>query len=79
MKTKKTKFKDKGKFEDLHFAVSQHGSEMHKTLFNMMVDTSMSKSQIVSSYLKLLRSTSETNHHILKSMGIRHYSFNQDK
>lgn len=78
MKTTKSKTTT-DKFEDLHFAVSQYGSEMHKTLFNMMVDSAMSKRQIISSYTKLLRSTSEANHHILKSMGIRHFSFKQDK
>lgn len=78
MKTMKSKTTT-GKFEDLHFAVSQHGSEMHKTLFNMMVDSAMNKRQIVSSYVKLLRSTSEANHNILKSVGIRHFSFKQDK
>jgi hypothetical protein len=72
MKTMKSK--TTGKFEDLHFAVSQHGSEMHKTLFNMMVDSAMSKRQIVSSYLKMLRSTSEANHNILKSMEKGHFN-----
>lgn len=75
----KSKTPATSKFEDLHFAVSQHGSEMHKTLFNVMVDSAMSKRQIVNSYIKLLRSTSEANHNILKSVGIRHFSFKQDK
>jgi len=67
------------RFEDLHFAVCQHGTSMHKEFWDLMVDADFSKKQIFTRYMKMLRQTSQTNHLILKSVGVRHFTFKTDK
>lgn len=66
------------RYEDLFFAVNLHGSSMHKDFFNMMVDANFSKKKIFSNYMRLLRKTSQINHTILKSVGVRNFSFEMD-
>jgi hypothetical protein len=79
MKTKTTKDKYTiTKYEDLHFAVSQHGTAMHKNLWDLMVDAGLNKRQIFTKYMKMLRNTSQVNHAILKTVGVRHFSFEGD-
>ena len=68
-----------GAYEDLHFAVSQYGSGMHRQLWDLMVDAGLNRKQIFTKYMKMLRETSQVNHDILKSVGVRHFSFQADK
>lgn len=67
------------RFDDLHFAVCQYGSAMHKGLWDMLVDTGFDKKQIFTKYMKVLRETSHVNHDILNAVGVRHFSFQMDQ
>ena len=76
-KQPKTTYKT-SKFDELHFAVSRYGSSLHRELFDMMVDAGMTKKQIFLKFVKMIRQTSETNHKVLKHIGIRHWTFDMD-
>ncbi len=67
------------RFEELQFAVAHYGTEMHRGLFDMLVDAGLSKRQIFTKYMKVLRETSAVNHDILRCVGVRNYSFKMDK
>jgi len=67
------------RYETLHFAVAQHGTGMHRQLWDLMVDAGLNRKQIFSKYMKMLRETSQVNHYILKSVGVRNFSFQMDK
>ena len=67
------------RYEDLHFAVCQYGTAIHRQLWDFMVDAGLDRKQIFTKYMKLLRKTSQVNHDILKSVGVRHFSFQADK
>lgn len=67
------------RYEDLHFAICQHGSGMHRVFWDMMVDAGFSKKQIFTKYMKVLRNVSQVNNDILNVMGVRHFSFQADK
>lgn len=66
------------KYEDLHFAVAQYGTGMHKQLWDLMVDAGFNRKQIFTKYMKMLRNTAQVNHTILKTVGVRHFSFEGD-
>ena len=66
-------------YEDLHFAVCQHGSSMHKEFWDMMVDAGFSKKQMFTKYMKMLRNVSQMNNNILNAVGVDHFSFQADK
>ena len=68
-----------GAYEDLHFAVSQYGTGMHRQLWDLMIEAGLNRKQIFTEYMKMLRETSQVNHDILKSVGVRHFSFQADK
>lgn len=68
-----------GRYEDLHFAVCQYGTGMHRQLWDLMVEAGLNRKQIFTKYMKMLRETSQVNHDILKSVGVRHFSFQADK
>jgi hypothetical protein len=63
------------RYNELHFAVAHYGTEMHKGLFNMLVDAGLSRRQIFTKYMKVLRETSAVNDTILCSVGVRNYAF----
>jgi hypothetical protein len=67
------------RYDELHFAVAHYGTEMHRGLFDMLVDAGLSKRQIFTKYMKVLRETSAVNHDILRCVGVRHFNFNADK
>lgn len=67
------------RFEELQFAVAHYGTEMHRGLFDMLVDAGLSKRQIFTKYMKVLRETSAVNHDILRCVGVRNYTFKMDK
>jgi len=67
------------RYDELHFAVAVYGTEMHRGLFDMLVDAGLSKRQIFTKYMKVLRETSAVNHDILRGVGVRNYSFKMDK
>lgn len=67
------------RYDELHFAVAHYGTEMHRGLFDMLVDAGLSKRQIFVKYMKVLRETSAVNHDILRGVGVRNYSFKMDK
>jgi hypothetical protein len=67
------------RYDELHFAVAHYGTEMHRGLFDMLVDAGLSKRQIFTKYMKVLRETSAVNHDILRCVGVRNYSFKMDK
>jgi hypothetical protein len=67
------------RYDELHFAVAHYGTEMHRGLFDMLVEAGLSKRQIFTKYMKVLRETSAVNHDILRGVGVRHFSFNTDK
>lgn len=67
------------RYEDLAFAVAHYGTAMHKQLWDLMVDAGLNRKQIFTKYMKMLRKTSQVNHDILKSVGVRHFSFQADK
>lgn len=80
MKTKTIKDKYTAtKYDNLHFAVAQHGSNMHRQLWDLMVDAGFNRKQIFTKYMKMLREVSSANHDILKTVGVRHFSFESDK
>lgn len=53
------------KFDDLAFAVAHYGTEMHKTLWNLMVDADLDDRQMFKKYTNMLRHTSAVNNDIL--------------
>ena len=55
-----------GAYEDLHFAVSQYGSGMHRQLWDLMIDAGLNRKQIFSKYMKVLRETSQVNNKIIR-------------
>ena len=55
-----------GAYEDLHFAVSQYGSGMHRQLWDLMVEAGFNRKQIFSKYMKVLRETSQVNNKIIR-------------
>lgn len=67
------------RFDDLHFAVCQYGTDMHKGLWDMLVDTGFNKKQIFNKYMKVLRETSMVNQSILNTVGVSHFSFQMDE
>ena len=67
------------RYENLYFAVVQHGTGMHRQLWDFMVDAGLNRKQIFNKYMKMLRETSQVNHDILKSVGVRHFSLQMDK
>jgi hypothetical protein len=67
------------RYDELHFAVAHYGTEMHRGLFDMLVDAGLSKRQIFTKYMKVLRETSAVNHDILCCVGVRHFSFQSNK
>ena len=67
------------RYEDLHFAVSQHGTSMHKQFWDLLVGAGLNRKQIFSKYMKVLRDVSHVNHDILNAVGVRHFSFQADK
>jgi hypothetical protein len=67
------------RYDELHFAVAHYGTQMHRGLWDMLVDSGMTKRQIFSEYMKVLRTTSAVNHDILRGVGVRYYSFKMDK
>lgn len=67
------------RYDELHFAVAHFGTDMHRGLFDMLVDAGLSKRQIFTKYMKVLRETSAVNHTILRSVGVRNYAFKMDK
>jgi hypothetical protein len=67
------------RYDELHFAVAHFGTDMHRGLFDMLVDAGLSKRQIFTKYMKVLRETSAVNHDILRGVGVRNYSFKMDK
>ena len=66
------------RYNNLHAAICQHGSAMHRELWNIFVKAGFSKKQIFTKYMKMLRNVSSVNHDILKSVGVRHFSFEAD-
>jgi len=66
------------RYDDLFFAVNFHGSSFHKDFFNLMVEADFSKKKIFSNYMNMLRRTSQVNHNILKSVGVRNFAFKMD-
>lgn len=68
-----------GRYDDLHFAVAHYGTQMHRGLWDMLVDSGMTKRQIFTKYMKVLRETSAVNHDILRGVGVRNFSFQMDK
>ena len=67
------------RFDELHFAVAHYGTQMHRGLWDMLIDSGMSKRQIFTEYMKVLRTTSAVNNDILHCVGVRHFSFQSDK
>jgi len=56
------------KYNELHYAVTQFGTSMHREFWNMMVDAGFNKQQIFRKYMKMLRNVNTINTHILKWM-----------
>ena len=61
------------RYDELHFAVAHYGTEMHRGLFDMLVDAGVSKRQIFTKYMKVLRETSAVNHDILRCVGAMNF------
>ena len=61
------------RYEELHFAVAHYGTDMHRGLFDMLVDAGLSKRQIFTKYMKVLRETSAVNHDILRCVGVGNF------
>lgn len=62
-----------GRYQDLHFAVNHYGTQMHKVLWDMLVDAGMTKRQIFSNYMKVLRETTAINNDILYCVGVSNF------
>jgi hypothetical protein len=59
------------RYDELHFAVAHYGTEMHRGLFDMLVDAGLSKRQIFTKYMKVLRTTTAVNNDIMYCVGAR--------
>jgi hypothetical protein len=59
------------RYDELHFAVAHYGTQMHRGLWDMLVDSGMTKRQIFSEYMKVLRTTTAVNNDIMSCVGAR--------
>ena len=57
------------RYDELHFAVAHYGTAMHRNLWDLLVDAGLSKRQIFSQYMKVLRVTTAVNKDILYCVG----------
>jgi hypothetical protein len=57
------------RYDELHFAVAHYGTQMHRGLWDMLVDSGMTKRQIFSEYMKVIRTTTAVNNDILHCVG----------
>lgn len=69
MKTKKPKNLkfNAPKYNDLFAAVSQHGGELHKGFWDMMIEAGFSKKQMAYRFTELLLGMNSVNKKILKT------------
>ena len=61
------------RYDELHFAVAHYGTQMHRGLWDMLVDSGMTKRQIFNEYMKVLRTTTAVNKDILYSVGVSNF------
>ena len=66
------------RYNNLHAAICQHGTAMHRELWDLFVEAGFSKKQIFTKYMKMLRNISIVNHGILRSVGVRHFLFDAE-
>ena len=57
------------RYDELHFAVAHFGTQIHRGLWDMLVDSGLSKRQIFTQYMKVLRTTTAANKDILYCVG----------
>jgi|LakMenE01Jun11ns_1017448.scaffolds.fasta_scaffold8496066_1 hypothetical protein len=57
------------RYDELHFAVAHYGTAMHRNLWDLLVDAGLTKRQIFSQYMKVLRVTTAVNKDILHCVG----------
>jgi hypothetical protein len=62
------------RYDELHFAVAHYGTAMHRNLWDLLVDAGLSKRQIFSQYMKVLRVTTAVNKDILYCVGTGNFS-----
>ena len=67
------------RYEDLAFAVAHYGTEYHRQLWDLFVEAGFNRKQIFTKYMRILRDITHVNHHILKAVGVRHFSFQMDE
>jgi len=53
------------KYDDLHAAVTQHGGELHKGFWDMMVEAGFTKKQMTYRFTQLLLGINSVNEKIL--------------
>jgi hypothetical protein len=61
------------RYDELHFAVAHYGTAMHRNLWDMLVDAGLTKRQIFSHYMKVLRVTTAVNKDILYCVGTENF------
>jgi hypothetical protein len=67
------------RYDELRFAVAHYGTQMHRGLWDMLVDSGMSKRQIFTEYMKVLRTTTAVNRDILECVGVPTFCFRTGK